>query len=79
MSQLDRIRLKNMITWAIQGYAQSEMTALSCHDFNHRESAYDAMEKLSKDAEEISSYAMSGIFSKESDEHSYTISVEDDQ
>jgi hypothetical protein len=57
---MDRNRIKNMITWAIQGYAQSE-------------SACEAMQKLNQDAESIAGHAMKGIFSDDNTPHGYTV------
>jgi hypothetical protein len=43
---------------SIKSYAQSEMAALSYHDPCWRETAYEAMEKLNGEADQIARYAM---------------------
>jgi hypothetical protein len=43
---------------AIQGYAQSELVGIDFHDPLHKETAYEAMQKLNRDAQGIVSYAM---------------------
>jgi hypothetical protein len=43
---------------SIKSYAQSEMAALSYHDPCWRETAYEAMEKLNGEADQIVRYAM---------------------
>jgi len=56
---LAELDLEKRIEIAIQSYAQSEMGALSYHDPHRRETAYEAMEKLNREAREIGRYAMS--------------------
>ena len=50
--------LENRIASAVQGYAQSEMAAITYHDpLRHRETAYEAMQKLNRDSAAIARYA----------------------
>jgi hypothetical protein len=46
------------VTSAIQGYAQSEMVALSYHDPLCHETAYAAMRRLDTEARQIARYSM---------------------
>ena len=55
---LAELDLENRIEIAIQGYAQSEMGALSYHDPYRKETAYEAMEKLNREASQLGRYAM---------------------
>ena len=54
------------VTSAIQGYAQSEMSALSYHDPLCRETAYGAMRRLDMEARQIARYSMT--YRKEADD-----------
>jgi hypothetical protein len=65
MTSSEKEKLRTLITWAIQSYSQSERTALSYHDPAMRESAYEAMEKLNKEAQSIADYALLGLERKE--------------
>lgn len=50
--------LENRIASAVQGYAQSEMVGIDYHDPMRRETAYEAMQKLNREAVGIARYAM---------------------
>lgn len=65
---IDKTELKAAIANAIRAYSDSERCALSYHDPNYRESAYEAMEKLEKEANKIAGYALLA-YQKKKDTH----------
>lgn len=62
---MDRDKVRKFVVWAVEAYASSELTALSYHDPTMRETAYEAMEKLKREAPHIADYVLTGLERKE--------------